>query len=371
MRVFQKILRAVDLLVTFGIAAVVVLLGYRKYWENYDSFLLILSMVLGGAVSSFLCCLFHELGHVAFGKLVGFRFNSMRVAFFRLSRRDGGLRLEFGRLPDTVAGATEMLPADTENLYARFLAVVAGGPVFSFLFLAGCTAALALHDMLPFAAFTFLCTALPYAFHIFFYNVLPFSDDALDTDGSMLRGLIKREPSYLTAANILAIEGYLYQGQTPGEIDRDLYFGAPQLPEDDVNFILLMTYRFAFFLDRGEREETMRAGERLESLLEYVPAAYRGAVCADILFSKCAVSGDAEGARAFYPAVAQYLKGENTVTSHRVAAAYELYVNGDKLSALRELSAAQQRAEECIVRGEEKFERKLLSCIHDDILACA
>ena len=79
MRIFQKVLRAVDLLVTFGIAAVVVLLGYRKYWENYDSFLLILSMVLGGAVSSFLCCLFHELGHVAFGKLVGFRFNSMRL----------------------------------------------------------------------------------------------------------------------------------------------------------------------------------------------------------------------------------------------------------------------------------------------------
>ena len=371
MRIFEKILRAVDLLVTFGIAAVVVILGYRKYWESYDSLLLIVSMVLGGAVVSFLCSFFHELGHVAFGKMVGFRFNSMRVGFLRISRKDEGLRIEFGRLPDSVAGATEMLPAVTDDLYGRFLVVVAGGPVFSFLFLAGCTAALALHDALPFAAFTFLCTALPYAFHIFFYNVLPFSDDNLDTDGSMLRGLIKREPSYLTAANILAIEGYMYQGRTPGEIDRALYFGAPQLPEDDVNFILLMTYRLAYFLDRGERDEAARAGLRLESLLEYVPPAYRGAIGLDILYSKCVVQGDIEGARAFYPSVAQYLKGENSACSHRVAAAYELYVNGNKPAALREVSAAQQCAERCIVRGEEKYERKLLSSIHDDIVARA
>ena len=69
----------------------------------------------------------------------------------------------------------------------------------------------------------------------------------------MLKGLIKKEPSYLTAVNILAIEAYLYQGFTPSEIDKQLYFGAPQLPEDDLNFILLTNYRLSYYIDAGDR----------------------------------------------------------------------------------------------------------------------
>lgn len=367
MRALQKALRIADYLLTFALAVVVVLLAYRKYWESYDSFLLIFSLVLGGVVSSAACCAFHELGHVLFGKICGFRFNSMRVGFVRIYRRDGKLRIAFGRLPDSLAGATEMLPADTDSLYGRFLAVVAGGPVFSLLFLAGCTVALALHESLPFAAFVFACTAVPCAFHIFFYNVLPFNDDNMDTDGGMLRGLIKKEPSYMTAVNILTIEGYLFQGRTPGEIDGDLYFGLPQLPEDDMNFILLTSYRFSYYLDRGDFASAAKAGDRLESVLCYVPAVYKGEIGEEILFNKCAVQRDAEGAKRFYPSVAQFLKGENTLPSHRVAAAYELYVNGDFKAALQEVSAAQQCAENCPVPGEEKYERRLLARIRADM----
>ena len=367
MRALQKALRIADYLLTFALAGVVVLLAYRKYWESYDSFLLILSLVLGGVVSSAACCAFHELGHVLFGKICGFRFNSMRVGFVRIYRRDGKLRIAFGRLPDSLAGATEMLPADTDSLYGRFLAVVAGGPVFSLLFLAGCTVALALHESLPFAAFVFACTAVPCAFHIFFYNVLPFNDDNMDTDGGMLRGLIKKEPSYMTAVNILTIEGYLFQGRTPGEIDGDLYFGLPQLPEDDMNFILLTSYRFSYYLDRADFASAAKAGDRLESVLCYVPAVYKGEIGEEILFNKCAVQRDAEGAKRFYPSVAQFLKGENTLPSHRVAAAYELYVNGDFKAALQEVSAAQQCAENCPVPGEEKYERRLLARIRADM----
>ena len=365
-RIAEKIARIFDVVASFAIAGVVVWLGYLHYYESVDSVILILCLLGGGIVSSAVCRLFHELGHIVIGLICGFRFNSLRVGFIKLYRDEGKLRITARRLPESLAGATEMLPKNAENLHEKYLAVVCGGLAFSLLYLAAAELVLDFYRYMPFAVYTLVCTSLPYAFHIFFYNVLPFNDDNLDTDGAMLKGLIKKEPSYLTAVNILAIEAYLYQGLTPSEIDKELYFGAPQLPEDDLNFILLTNYRLSYYIDAGDRENAAKACERLENLLEYVPQYYKNDICADILFCKCC-RGDIAGAQALYPQVKLYLKGEGTLPTHRISAAYELYVNGDQSAALRELNAAEQKAENYYIKGIGKYERKLLHCIQKDI----
>ena len=146
---------------------------------------------------------------------------------------------------------------------------------------------------------------MPYAFHILFYNVMPFRDDDLDTDGAMICGLIRRETSYLTAVNILAIEGYMYQGATPSEIDKSLYFGLPQLPEDDINFIVLTSYRLMYFLDAGDDRSAVSASDRLEGLLEYVPELYKKEIGADILYCNCALRRDEKKSNELYPSLRQ------------------------------------------------------------------
>ena len=54
--------------------------------------------------------------------------------------------------------------------------------------------------------------------------------------------------------------------------------------------------------------------------------------------------------------------------THRIAAAYELYIRKDKRKALLELNAAEQKAEICVVSGERKFERKLLGTLRKEIV---
>ena len=365
-RIVEQFARIVDVVLTFSIACLVIWLGYLHYYEEIDSVLLFLCLLGGGILSSAVCGLFHELGHIFVGLICGFRFNSLRIGFVQICRHEGKIRITAKRLPESLAGTAEMLPKNAENLYGKYLAVVCGGLIFSFLFLAGAELTLDFYTAIPFAAYALICTSLPYAFHLFFYNVLPFNDDNLDTDGAMLKGLIKKEPSYLTAVNILAIEAYLYQGFTPSEIDKELYFGAPQLPEDDLNFILLTNYRLAYYLDAGEYENAGKACKRLESILEYIPAFYKNDVMADVLFWKCQ-SGDIEGAKELYPSLKLYLKGEGTLSSHRIAAAYELYVNANKTAALRELNFAEQKAENYYIKGIGKYERKLIGKIRDGI----
>lgn len=368
-RVLEKTAEIFDIVAAVCLAGVVIFLGYEHYYAEIDSILLIFSLVLGGLLSSLVCCVFHELGHIFFGKLCGFAFNSLRIGPVKLYRDEKGLRITAKQAPETVAGAAEMLPKNADGLYAKYLIVTAGGPVFSFLFLAGAVLALSFYSHLPFAAYALICTSMPCAFHLFFYNVLPFSCDNLDTDGALLRGLIKRETSYLTAVNILAIEGYLYQGASPSEIDGALYFGLEQLPEDDINFILLTDYRLMYYLDGGDVQNAVRASDRLKGLMEYVPDYYMREIAADILFCECAVRGDKELSRQMYPALEKYLKGENTLQTRRILAAYELYVNGDKMAALRELSAAEEKAENCWIKGTAKYEKKLIACIREDITA--
>lgn len=366
-RLIEKGLRIVDILLTFALAITVVILGYYRFWQTMDAVLLAVHLILGGLLSLLVCTALHELGHVIFGLCCGFRFNSMRIGLMNIHKKDGKLRITFSRLPESLAGSTEMLPKNADKLYSRFLVTISGGLIFSFVVLAGACVVLFLYPIVPFAAYIFAGTALPFAFHIFFYNILPFNDDDLDTDGGMLRGLLKREPSYLTAVNILAIEGYLYQGKTPAEIDRELYFGLPQLPEDDLNFIVLTSYRFMYDLDSGDVESAIKASDRLEGLLEYVPRLYYNDISAEILFCECCMKGDIASAKRRYEEIRQYLTGEKSLQTYRVCAAYELYVNHDKIAALRALSAAQQKADECELEGVRRYERKLIACIRSDI----
>ena len=368
-RTLERILRAFDILFTVALAGAVVYLGYARFYRDYNALLAIVAMLLGGVVSGVAACVFHECGHLLFGALCRFRFNSLRIGFVRIYRTGKALRVSFGVGGDpSLAGETEMLPANGEHIYGKFLATVCGGLLFSLLFLAGAATSLALHARLPFAAFVFLCTAVPTAFHLFFYNVLPFNDEPA-TDGALLYGLLRHDVSAMTAVNLLAIEGHLMQGFTPAQIDGKLYFGLPQLPEDDFHFILLTEYRMAYYLDGGDVVSAQKAAQRLESLLEYLPASARMPVRADILFARCAIGGDREGAQALYPAVRGYLHAEQSVTAKRIAAAYELYVNGDKAAATCELSSAERLANECAVPGLAKYERKLIACIRADILS--
>ena len=77
---------------------------------------------------------------------------------------------------------------------------------------------------------------------------------------------------------------------------------------------------------------------------------------------------DKAKARAMYERLKHFLRGEKSLQTCRILAAYELYVNGDRMAALHELSAAEQKADACQVVGVRRYERLLLSCIRDDII---
>ena len=364
MRAARCVAVAADAVVSVALIGCVLYFGYAQFYRAFHAVLLLFLLLLGGVFSSAVCCIFHELGHVLFGALCGFRFVGMRAACFRLYRSGGKMHACFSALPASLAGATEMIPKHTRRLRGRYLAFLAGGLIFSLLFLAGAAVAFGFFARVPFAVYALVCTALPAAFHLFFVNVLPVFEG---TDGASFFGVLRGDPSCAVALRILAIEGGMYEGRTPSELDPKLFFAPPNLPEDDVYFLLLTDHRLTFYLDAGDAASAAKETLRLDELLEYAPPYYSGALAADVLFGKCCVLRDTEGALVLYSRYAAVFAGAGTVSSERTVAAFEWYVKGDRAAAGAALARARRLAETSIVAGEARFEGKLLDRIAADV----
>jgi hypothetical protein len=67
------------------------------------------------------------------------------------------------------------------------------------------------------------------------------------------------------ALSVLKIQAEMYQGKTPMEVKKELYFDLPQLPEDDPNFVLLLNARYNYYLDLGDYENAKKVTARLLS----------------------------------------------------------------------------------------------------------
>ena len=100
-RIIERFVRIFDYVASFALAGTVVYIGYMNYWQDLNSALLIILLVLGGLASSAICCAFHELGHVVFGWGCGFRFNSIRIGFLTIYRSEGKICCTVQRMPES------------------------------------------------------------------------------------------------------------------------------------------------------------------------------------------------------------------------------------------------------------------------------
>ena len=366
MRRLFSALRILCFLLTVALGIFVIYLGYLRFYRSVDAWILILAFIGGGIAASIVCLLFHEIGHLLFGKMCGFRFVSMRIGFLHIRRRGRALALSFGGSDAALAGDTELLPKNTRRVRGKLIAAVLGGLLFSLLFFAGTVVALCLRGQLPLVGYALACTGAPAAFYLFFLNLIP-SADGVATDGSMLFGLLCRDPSAMTAVDLLVVEGQLMQGKTPAEIGKEAYYASPQLPEDDLHFILLTEHRFAYYADAGDLAAAAREARRLESVSEYLPESLYAPMMAEVLYARCWIERDAEGAKCLYKPLETYLQQSDTASAKRALAAYYLYAEGNKDAARRILSEAESLIGECFVSGVAAYESKRIAQMRADL----
>ncbi len=172
--------------------------------------------------SMLLCTLAHELGHLACGRMSGYRFLSFRVMRFMWVRQDGRLRLKRLSLPGTL-GQCLMAPPPLAGGKMPVALYNLGGVIANALLAAVFTALAALLDGV---AVAFMVLLAAYNLYSALLNGIPMRVSGLENDAANLRSL-RRNPAAMRA---FWVELSIEERRTRGERLKDMpaqWFAMP------------------------------------------------------------------------------------------------------------------------------------------------
>lgn len=167
------------------------------------------------------------------------------------------------------SSSVEVFPYGSRGMKARMILTAAAGLFFDFLLMVLGIISLAVPQV-P----SLFCVVLPYALYTFIVNVVPFEYGSGKTDGLVVWELISNKPTAQVMINILKIQGLQHSGKLLRELDEGLFLDVPQLPEDDVNFIILTQLRYEYYLAVGNDSEAYKYFMRYKDLVGYLPSEY-------------------------------------------------------------------------------------------------
>ena len=168
------------------------------------------------------------------------------------------------------SSSVDVYPKGAKRMKARL-----GLTVCAWLFADLLLMALGLVALFVEAVPTSLAAVLPYALYQFVVNAFTAAYSGGKSDGQVIFEVLKGDPSALVLLAILRVQGMVHEGTKLEDIDEGLLTDLPQLPEDDINFIILTQIRYEYYLTKGDKEKADKYLERFNSLSEYLPDEYK------------------------------------------------------------------------------------------------
>jgi len=347
----------ITMAVTLITLFVVIYISNLNYKQNtIDAMLMLLcGAIITGLINTFA----HEFGHYFAGKRNGFAFSEMVVWFFRWKKGKKKVRFNFVMIGEE-AGYTEMIPQSPECVEKGLKKMTLGGVVASFVVMMLGVPALFL-TVLPVWIYSIWAMFLPVGAYFFFGCALPATNSGVRNDGAVLYGIKKQDDETKVTINLLKIQAELFQGKRPCEVNQELFFDLPQLPEDCLTFAMLLNARYNYYLDKEDFAKAKQTIDRLLSIEEYLPKIYVNMLKTEALYASCTFDYNAELADDYVYELEKYLNNVNNCSTVRAKLAYLLYVQGEKESAEIFIKKGLKEADRCNLKGIGLMETKLFN----------
>ncbi len=299
-----------------------------------DSTAFQVTRLLLGIPAAWLCVVVHELGHLAAGLAVGFRFQFFGVGpLMILSDPAGRLRFEWNREPALFGGVACALPTRTDGLRPRFAWVVSGGPVASLLLALVAAAALPmlaganrlvdveLQWVRLLSAGVFLATILP----------LPIPNGPFVSDGTRLLRILGRGPLADRELALLTLTSLQSGGVRPRDWNGFWIRTGLAVRDGSMFECQFHLWSYAQELDLGHIYE---AGAALDRALELAPRTVA------TLFAQCELES------AYFEAAYRHRPDVARASLQRLPRRVPFVTESDRLRAAAALAFAEGHSRE-------------------------
>jgi hypothetical protein len=204
------------------------------------------------------CLVFHELGHIVLGDVVGFRLVGFGVG--PLSWAYSGERWSSHiRYDKLLGGHTAMVPTKPRNIRARVIVHTLGGPLASATLAAIGAIALLLipGPAWPAAVGRTVALATGFALGDFLFNLLPMANESQYSDGAFLWQMLRRGPM----CDFHCANHYMALSRTTSLRPRDWPTAtverAAQLSSHLSDSAGSFAFSYLHFLDRGDWQHAL------------------------------------------------------------------------------------------------------------------
>ena len=356
--IFFSIISAVIALIAF-----VLILFLKDVFYTNNFFITALIIFSGAVIALFIITVIHELGHLIAGIRNNFKFVSINIWFFKWKRVGKRIGFSFTGFGEAL-GFTEMVPINTDNLDQRFINMTRGGVVaniiFAFLFL------IPLFFNIENTVLCIICPFFPLSIYYVLDNFLPTDRNGIRNDGGVIYGIKKEDNESKVLSNILKIQAFMVGGSTPSQVEEKLFFDVPQLPEDNHYFINLLSYRYYFYLDKGDFVNSSKILDRIATLSDYLPTDIYNRFMVEELYKCCTYDLDENRADEITYELDKYLNNVNSVENVRAKLAYALYILKKNMDYTDFYQKGIREAKRLVVKGQQEFEIKLFEKMKKD-----
>jgi len=304
-------------------------------------------------LSHFINVHLHELGHLVFGKIAGYKLVSYRVGLLSIDLVNGKFKVR-KKLRYGSVGLCAMVPTNEADL--GFITFLSGGIIFNLLF-----------GALSFLAFASLGFAKSFFFiygtiSIFsgIVNAVPMKPKTnLMTDGTILWKLILKSKGYEKIIHIHKVSSRVYNGKRP----RDLKIKLDKEEKFDINYAQYITNKA---IDENDLPTLLYCCEKFIELAGHISSYTLESINYIICYASC-ISKDIENAKDYYDRALANLQIDNSCRGLRVRAYYEYYVNDNYENAKELCEKGLDVIDKYIYKGYAIMEKDLLTRLKDQI----
>ena len=314
-------------------------------------------------VAVYVQILFHELGHLFWGKISGYRFIFFRFASFTVAKEGGHLRIRRLNVPGT-SGQCLMCPPDRASEKTPFVAYFLGGCFCNLLVGGICLAAYGFlpHHGGPLLSTLFLCIAIAGVLFALL-NGIPLYIGGVANDGMNVHRMLHSADVRQAVFHQTRLAVLLSEGQPLTDFPDSLFQLPSQEPDfSDQNIATLKMMEYSIRLYQGKYAKAVAILVDLYRAQESLPMFIRQELSGELLFYYAYIRRDRQRARQLFTSdLEEYLENQPTLEKKRILASYLLFVEKDKEQGEKMLQEAWRAANYSLYPAVVEAEKEMLA----------